>query len=526
MTGRFGTKIAKTGGTPALDASKIRKDVSAIAPTKDAHASAAATQADPHTTAPSRTSTAVPGAFSRRLKAPDPTKRPVVENGFWWTFDAATKVFRHRIFGEEIRYIGPVTVDGASGVWPWFRFDYVSEAEGAWYPLLVQVKTAQPEPYGGINQWIDWERAGLVEYEERHAFPKSSFRFWRVDHDRSLTLWQEDCGFADELPPYGLWRRADLAIISAALCLPPVALIGSAPEMVALNGGWLNGEWRSGFYRRATYSWHRASGADKCAFTPAGKMRPEAIRDQFFPDLQAARIPIYSSCPTWRPGEIQVFWQEPRQNDQVRVVACMQEQRTGELLYASSWHSVDPVTTKESWALDLHYSGFGIVVRDMTDFRYRPAELVLADPINISQDFSMCDYVHSIAAPSRPKFVSVFDLDLAKSLIPDLKVSAHQLGAEAVHGAEDIAPWRTIRNKPFGSYRWCFALHEALMHGLPFSPGFDLGASVRKSILGQRATFDIKSGEIGCSWLYETTMRLELRLPSDGEGPGWEPLFD
>jgi hypothetical protein len=481
---------------------------------------------DPTGDTNSKGPTMAPGGFSRRLKAPDPTQRPVTDYGYWWTFDAATKIFRHRVFGEEIRFVGPAVVADASSIWPWFRFDYVSEAEGAWYPLLVQFKTGQPEPYKGISQWIDWERAGLVEYEERHAFPKSTFRFWRVDHDRSLSLWRELSGFADELPPYGLWRRADLAILSAALCLPQANLMGSAPEMVALNGGWLNGEWQSSLYRRATYSWHRASGADKCAFTPDGRMKPDHIRTQFFPQDQAWRIPLFAECPRWAPAEIEVTWQEPRMKDQIRQVACMQEERTGELLYATSWHSVDPVTTKQAWALDLHYAGHGVMIRDMTDFRYRAAEQVLADPINVSQDFSICDYVHTIAAPSRSKFVSFFDLDLAKTMLPGLKVSAHQVSPGMAVGRGDVTDWRQVRNQPFGSYRWCFTLHEALMHGLPFSPGFDLGASARQNVLGERATFDFKTGETGCSWLYEMTMRLALRLPSDGEGAGWEPMFD
>ena len=94
------------------------------------------------------------------------------------------------------------------------------------------------------------------------------------------------------------------------------------------------------------------------------------------------------------------------------------------------------------------------------------------------------------------------------------------------HGPGDVDTWLAIRNQPVGTYRWCLTLHEALMHALPDSPGFDLGASARKTVLGERATFDLKSGETGCSWLYETTIRCRLRLASDGDGPGWEPLFD
>lgn len=452
--------------------------------------------------------------------------RPVVETPYWWTFDASTKVFRHRTFGDEIRYIGPAHVPDTDSFWPWYRFDYVDEAQGAWYPLLVQSKTGQPEPYKGICQWIDWERAGLVEYEDRHAFPKSTFRYWRVDHDRSLAIWRGEMGRPDELPPYGLWRRADIAILAAALYLPPVPLMGSAPEMVALNGGWLNGEWRSDYYRRATYSWHRASGADKCAFGSDGKLKPEQAREQFFPLEQAWRPPLFAQCPKWTPTEIQVVWQEPRQNDVVRVVAAMREERTGEMLYASSWHSQDPVTHKEAWALDLHYAGYGVILRDMTDFRYRPAEQVLADPINVSQDFSMCDFVHTLAVPTRAKFLSYYDLDLARTLLPDLKVSPHQLSGAVAHGRDDLAEWRAVRNQPVGTYRWCFTLHEALTHALPASAGFDLGASVRKTVLGERATFDYKTCETGCAWLYETTVRMALRLPSDDGGPGWTALFD
>ena len=207
-------------------------------------------------------------------------------------------------------------------------------------------------------------------------------------------------------------------------------------------------------------------------------------------------------------------------------MTAMREERTGELIYASSWHSRDPITTKEAWVLDLHYAGYGVILRDMTDFRYRPAELVLADPINVSQDFSICDYVHTIAAPSRAKFVSYYDLDLARTLLPDLQIAPHQLNGQVAHGPKDLAEWRTVRNQPVGTYRWCFTLHEAFSHALPYSAGFDLGASARKSLLGERATFDFKTGETGCSWLYETTMRMALELPSDAGGPGWTALFD
>ena len=459
--------------------------------------------------------------FTKRKERPDGTPKPK-EVPYWWTFDAGARTFRHLGTGEEIRLIARVNMHGA--IHPWYRFDYVHEGDRAFYPLLVEAKLAAPEPYRGIGQWVDVVPASAVEYEDRAPLGRTLFDVWRVDHDLSLELWRTETGARGALPPYGLWRRADMAIVAAALCLPPVAPLGSPPDMVLLNGGWLNGEWRSDYYRRATYSWHRASGADKYGLTPEGAIKPGHGAGQFFPLEQAWRLPLLTECPRWSRTEITVKYEDPNQDSMERV-AAMREERTGELIYATSWKSADPLTGKERWQRDLHYAGFGLLLRDMVDFRYRPAEQVLIDPINISADFSPCDFVHVVTTPARPGFFEFYDVDFARTLLPDLKVSPNILHPEARIDPADLVDWRELRRSSIGSYRLSLVLHEAMLHALPFSTGFDLGASSRTLTLGERAVLDFKSGETGCSWLYETTVRLHQRLASDGEGTGWEGLF-
>jgi hypothetical protein len=468
--------------------------------------------------------TSLKQSFSRRLQPPDPLQAPEVP--YWWTWDAPGERYMHRATGEQVRYMGPVHVADASGAWPWHRFDYVHEVDGAWYPLLVEIRIGAPEPYNGISQWIDWTKAGPLEYEDRHPFGKEHFQLWRVDHDRSMALWRQTTGQPDALPPYGLWRRADLAMIASALTLPPPEGHLPPPEMVMLNGGWLNGEWRSALYRRSTYSWHRASGADKNPVGPDGKMQKGHGARIFYPLSQASLLPLHADCPVWTRGEMQVLWQDPRVPDTAPTVACMRNERTGELLYVTCWKSEDPITGKKAYGVDLHYVGYGLIVRDTTDFRYRPAEQVLTDLINVSQDFSPCDFVQSVTTPARARLFQFYDVDLARTLIPDLKVSENLLAGDVACDPEDIVDWRELRGKAIGSWRLGLVLQEALAHALPFSAGFDLGASVRRQTLGERASFDFRSGETGCSWLYETSMRLEKRLASDGDGPGWELLFD
>jgi hypothetical protein len=461
--------------------------------------------------------------FSRRKERPDGTLKPKEVTGPW-SWDGPSRTFRNAATSEEVRLSARVNMGHAAN--SWYRFDYAHAGDGAAYPLLVEVKRIAPEPYRGIGQWVEVARASAVEYEERAAFAKDEFPVWRIDHDRSLLLWQAETGAGDVLPPYGLWRRADIAMIAAALTLPPVAILGPAPEMVIVNGGWLNGEWRPHVYRRATYSWHRASGADKYALGPDGKIRPGHGAQQFYPEAQAWRLPLHAACPRWSRTELKVRFEHQVPPDTVETVAAMREERTGEVIYPVHWRSFDPLTGKESWQRDLAYAGYGLVLKDAVDFRYRPAEQVLVDPINISQDFALSDFVHTITTPARARFFEFYDLDLARTLLPDLKVSQNLLQAEARAAPEDLIEWRELRKGSIGSYRLSLVLHEAFLHALPFATGFDAGAPVRTATLGERATFDFKSGETGCQWLYETTLRLSLRLPSDGDGPGWEEWFD
>jgi hypothetical protein len=150
----------------------------------------------------------------------------------WWAWNAESGVFRHRTSGEELRVRGRVDAPEGGGRWPWIRFDYVSEAEGVRYPLLVEVRTQMVTP------------------PPRAAGVTHPIRVWRLDHVRSAALWRDETGRTDAHPSYGLWRRVDEAFWNALTQFRIVKIEGMRVDMPAMSGGWWNGAWRPAFYRR------------------------------------------------------------------------------------------------------------------------------------------------------------------------------------------------------------------------------------------------------------------------------------
>ena len=203
---------------------------------------------------------------------------------YWWRYDAEQQAFCHVVSDEKLILRGPATVQGA-GAWPWYRLDYQCQSDGAFYPLLVEVKHIEPGP----------SRAGAVYASKQ--WTKKFFDVWRVDHDRSLGLWRAETGQTG-LPPYGLWRRADLAIGWAALCFPDDLQGMPRAEMLGVNGGWLNGKWRSGFFRRTYFPWQMVgSGIPVPEHSGGPTITGDRARFEGCLELPYWLMPLDEPCP-------------------------------------------------------------------------------------------------------------------------------------------------------------------------------------------------------------------------------------
>lgn len=88
----------------------------------------------------------------------------------------------------------------------------------------------------------------LVEWRNNPQTPGKSIT-WRIDHVRSGRLWARQNPGKAEFPPYGLWRRADIAVSDALSCWPSMGATGPAPHAIWINGGWFNGKPTDKFYR-------------------------------------------------------------------------------------------------------------------------------------------------------------------------------------------------------------------------------------------------------------------------------------
>lgn len=157
----------------------------------------------------------------------------------WWRYEPAERAMIHRASGEKVIFRGQTSVENGAGppVADWARFDYEYERES--YPLLIEVRRVR-YPNTMPDRYVRAPYNGVSE-------PYSNLLVWRLDHIRSGALWARE---STSQVPYALWRRADRAMIDAALLWPREYGVLPPPDEVAVNGGWLNGSWTPDFYRR------------------------------------------------------------------------------------------------------------------------------------------------------------------------------------------------------------------------------------------------------------------------------------
>jgi len=179
----------------------------------------------------------------------------------WWRYEPADQAMIHRSSGETVTFRGPISVEAAAELKPnskqtssartshppaqWFRFDYEFGSEI--YPMLVEQRRVRY-----ANAWP--ERYARAPYNSV-VEPESDLSVWRLDHIRSAQLWEQLRGSAGNSPlepdvPYTLWRRADRAMVDAALLWPREFSVLPPADELAVNGGWLNGLWTPDFFRR------------------------------------------------------------------------------------------------------------------------------------------------------------------------------------------------------------------------------------------------------------------------------------
>ena len=144
-----------------------------------------------------------------------------------WQFDPETVTLFDDKSGQRLRF------DGVLPDWPSWLFRY-SDPEIE-YPIVV-------------SGWPDQFRPGQGNT-------------WTIDHRDSAARWRADSGL--RWPPYGQWRRVELAVSDALLCWPQCEATGPVPWKIVSLGGWFNGQWS----RRIV----RSRGRDKnSTFEPGG----------------------------------------------------------------------------------------------------------------------------------------------------------------------------------------------------------------------------------------------------------------
>jgi hypothetical protein len=377
---------------------------------------------------------------------------------YWWSYRTNEQALVHKYSDERIEYQSHKQ-DGLPQTGPdrWLRLEYRCKSDGAWYPLLVQIRRCSPgetDPTASIF---------------RRTWFRPQLDIWRVDHTRSLALWRSETGRAD-LPSYGLWRRADLAVIQAARCPTPDGIVFGvrSAEMVALNGGWLNGRWRAEFYRQAYHADRFLKYDEECV----GKDRSgrpfnfaESLRAHGGAELVAIPyylMPLDTPCPHWVSEDFRELWLDelsqgadaPLQNLRSggRNGNGLRSNLTGELLrpvaiMPQSYADRPPMTTH-----GLLYRGKGLafVVHSIATFNGAVIEqwkvkpwAVVAEGIIARRSRSRSLRSHSVAYEDMTK---VAEMD-------PLCVSRTESGVDLPHGV-------------------CLALEEMHLHAFLPSVGF------------------------------------------------------
>lgn len=410
----------------------------------------------------------------------------------WWRIHPDQPIFTHRASGEQIAYLGSL------GTPDWHRFDY--RHEGATYPLAVQMKRVWwPNPDAGQRL--------PPRYDERSP-AELALHVWRVDHCRSANLWRNEVKQNVELgsePPYWLWRRADQAIIDAALLWPrghPSGL--RAASDVAVNGGWLNGSWSDRFFRLL----RRCRERYLCSHIAIPRMKPAtSIRQQGLP-LPDYRIPGGEIAPPrWVCTLESAFdlhghrpYRRALMTNPVDDAAVVVSSGSIQQVERLPWPVLVVLRDKIAWATRVQAHGRG---SDPEILLPRAAEwTVLID--------HYCSITHD-ATDSKPtitawlgKPVAAFD-GIGRATLPSYDP--------------------TVIRHPLSSYQsWRF-LYDCFLNALPFCPGFeeeDFGSDMIHGDVGQ---LTVVGGFVGGIQGLTTELRLNVELPSDTENTAWTKFF-
>ena len=258
---------------------------------------------------------------------------------YWWQYDSSRRFFRHISSGEEIRFIGPIAPPrGASGRWPWYRFDYVCPE--ARFPLAVEFKkvvTVVPTAEQIADAVARDPNFRIVTLRSRKWHPAP--QIWRVDYGYSAELWRDESGSAAHHPPYGLWRRADEALIGSALAWPPVEVEGPPCDEIAANGGWLNGTWTGAAYRRIRRDWVTPEKSSHFyPFEADGSVVPH-LWPLFHDAREYAPIPLDEAPTQWIFAPRQVAVETERWKFTQEIVPTAFDPSTGATVHTGNlWH--------------------------------------------------------------------------------------------------------------------------------------------------------------------------------------------
>ncbi len=124
-----------------------------------------------------------------------------------WQFDPETVTLFDATSGQNLRFEGVVPER------PFWLFRY--RDPDIQYPIVV-------------SGWPD-------------RFAPNQGNTWTIDHRASAARWRAESGL--RWPPYGLWRRVELAVSDALLCWPECDATGPLPWKFVSLGGWFNGQW-------------------------------------------------------------------------------------------------------------------------------------------------------------------------------------------------------------------------------------------------------------------------------------------
>ena len=144
-----------------------------------------------------------------------------------WQFDPETVTLFDAASGQQLRFEGVVPDR------PYWLFRYRDPE--IQYPIVV-------------SGWPD-------------QFVPREGNTWTIDHRDSAARWRAESGL--RWPPYGLWRRVELAVSDALLCWPHCEATGPLPWKIVSLGGWFNGQWSRRIVRSRTRADDAAFEADE-----------------------------------------------------------------------------------------------------------------------------------------------------------------------------------------------------------------------------------------------------------------------